>query len=449
MNKGISNGCVTNPGIVRDHNEDYVGYYPAGDSILAVVADGMGGLNAGETASKLTVETLRDLFLSGSEKDPAHILMTGIIVANRLIIETAEQNPDMKGMGATVVAAIVREDKCWYVHVGDSRIYWLEDGIINRVTRDHTEVQRLLDASLINAQEAATHPMAHVVYRAVGHLPLSDCSDIEVCHFVMKKGDGILLCSDGLTDLVSDEDIYRQVLGKDPQKACNDLLNLTFSRGAHDNVSIQFLRFGSVPVASNRTKQPRRVTVKEGIGEKTVKSDSVQLSRLHTNRRTMPRKVSAWIIGAAGLVILFSMVLTGLYAFKLFWGKGLDDLSTRIETPTKSPENQVSSPKSIHPVSDAAVQKEMDLGSNTGKMDSEEINRPTPVIGESKDALPVGSTSAGKATTVIKKSPTTSVSPTVESAKSSTKNKKISGSRTASKNTLKDSKANQKKKSKK
>lgn len=241
MNNHFDYGYITHPGLVREHNEDCIGFFPVEDSILIVIADGMGGRSAGETASRICVEAMRSAFLENFAATPETILRSGLRQANDNVISQGNGDNGLRGMGATIVVAILREGECWYSHIGDSRIYLVEPGRFKRLTRDHTEVQSMLDAGLITEAQAAGHFLAHVVSKAIGHMQ-SDDMEIEVGKISLCDGRAILLCSDGLTDHLSDEEICCTIDGVKAQKACNDLLELVLLRGAHDNISVQLIR---------------------------------------------------------------------------------------------------------------------------------------------------------------------------------------------------------------
>lgn len=240
---GDQHGSITHPGLVREINEDCLGFYRAGDAVLAVLADGIGGHNAGEVASRICVETLRDVFLGSDGGNPENILRKGLLEAGENILRQGSADINLHGMGTTVVAAVIRGRQCWYSHLGDSRIYLLLPDRVERLTRDHSVPQELLDRGLITERQAKGHRMAHVITKALGLPGITD-ADIQVRTIALPEESGLLLCSDGLTDLVSDDEIYREVIGRKPQKACDDLLELVLARGAHDNVSIQILSTG-------------------------------------------------------------------------------------------------------------------------------------------------------------------------------------------------------------
>ena len=241
MNHHFDYGYISHPGLVRENNEDCVGFFRAKDSMLTVVADGMGGHSAGETASRICVETMSDVFLESLAAEPETILRNGLKQANDNVLRQSTNDSRFRGMGATVVAAIIKGDKCWYSHIGDSRIYLLDAAKVVRLTRDHTVVQGMVDAGLITEAQAAGHYLAHVVSKAIGHLP-SENMEHEVGKISLWEDSALLLCSDGLTNHLSDEEIYCQTRGANAQDACNSLLDLVLLRGARDNVSIQIIR---------------------------------------------------------------------------------------------------------------------------------------------------------------------------------------------------------------
>lgn len=234
-------GCVSHAGLLRGENEDSLGFFRSGDMVLAIVADGMGGHSSGEVAGRICVQTVSDLFLGAGGGSPENVLRQGFLQADAEILRQSSADRTLRGMGATVVAAILGGEECWFSHLGDSRIYLVETDGAKRLTRDHTVLQDLLDNGLITEKEATGHRMAHVVSKALGHLRAADAVE-EPRKITLREGNALLLCSDGLTDLVSDSEISRAVAGREPQQACDDLLELALARGGHDNVTIQVIR---------------------------------------------------------------------------------------------------------------------------------------------------------------------------------------------------------------
>ena len=267
----IHHGYVTHPGLVRGHNEDYFGFYPTRHGALIIVADGMGGMGGGALASELTVKAMSQVFLASPDVDPRAALVQAGVAANRAVKERAAQSPELEKMGSTVVAVIVRGDQCYYAHSGDSRLYLLRPGSIEQLTRDHTSVQQMVEAGLIRPEDAARHPMAHVVQKAVGHMDEDDLEGVDR-PLSLKHGDTLLLCSDGLTELVTDAEVHETVARHDPQEACDRLLQLVLQRGGHDNVTIQIIRYGGKTWTA---RQRQTAEMKPAPGGETTSSERV------------------------------------------------------------------------------------------------------------------------------------------------------------------------------
>jgi serine/threonine protein phosphatase PrpC len=219
-------------GAVRQRNEDR--WLARAHVGLWAVADGMGGHAAGETASSLVVEALGRV----GSCDSGHGLLTAVRdqigAANAELRARAANMAHGAVIGATVVALLVFEDHCAVVWAGDSRAYRLRHGRLEAMTRDHRLVQELLDTGQISAQEAARHPMANVITRAVG---VSESLDLETRYEPLEAGDRFVLASDGLTDVVSDDEIAGLLAGAALDTAADDLLALSLARGAGDNVT--------------------------------------------------------------------------------------------------------------------------------------------------------------------------------------------------------------------
>src|SRR3954463_11476648 len=199
--------AVTDQGHVRSNNED--SYY-AGDHLL-VVADGMGGMAAGDLASRLAIEAMTSLDAPIDNERQMQALHQALEVANGRIAETVAADNSLQGMGTTLTAVIFSGDRAAMAHVGDSRAYLLRDGRLNQLTKDDTYVQMLVDQGLIRPDEAAGHPRRSVVPRVLQGEPVSPAYVIVE----PEPGDRWLLCSDGLTTVVSAEEIEAQLLAGD------------------------------------------------------------------------------------------------------------------------------------------------------------------------------------------------------------------------------------------
>ncbi|WP_421701046.1 PP2C family protein-serine/threonine phosphatase [Aliiroseovarius sp.] len=223
---------ATDVGRVRTVNED--SFLSRPESGLWVVADGMGGHAAGDFASQTIVRELYSVGLPGSADDFQARFMERLGRANDQILDhSAELNQGT--IGATLVALLVAGQDYACIWSGDSRIYRLRAGELEQQTRDHTEVQALLDAGSITPEEAETWPRKNVITRAIGVSPSPEC---DVMGGRLALGDRFLLCSDGLTGHVSDAEIAEILADPSPQAACDQLIALTLERGARDNVTV-------------------------------------------------------------------------------------------------------------------------------------------------------------------------------------------------------------------
>lgn len=256
----IMAGFSTHVGRVREGNED--SYYvqnvvahtqsQSGQLGVFIVADGMGGVQAGEQASALAVKQTAEVVVSRlnhwnidqADVDFQALLKESIKSANLKIHDTARQRPDLAGMGTTITVAIVRENFAYIGHVGDSRAYLINQHIVEKVTRDHSLVGRLLEIGQITPEEAAVYPQRNLIYRSLGTYP-----DVEVDFYQrpLRPGDSVLLCSDGLNNHVEDREIAEIVRAHvDPQIACQELINLANARGGEDNITVVVVRLEEI-----------------------------------------------------------------------------------------------------------------------------------------------------------------------------------------------------------
>ena len=237
----------TNIGNVRDVNQDAFAYgEPNKDSCLAFVCDGMGGQNGGNVASQIARDILLDEFFRGLNKKNnidtiSKMVANAYVIANNRILKKAISNDNLKGMGTTVVSAILLGDDLLVSNVGDSRAYLYASEILTQLTVDHSYVQMLVDSGKITEEEARIHPRRNEITRAIGILP-----DVEYDFFWSKvrTGDVLLLCTDGLTSVCSDSEI-KQVLksGKNIKHLVNRLINLANSNGGYDNITVILIEF--------------------------------------------------------------------------------------------------------------------------------------------------------------------------------------------------------------
>lgn len=215
-------------GLIRRGNED--SGYAAPD--LLIVADGMGGHAAGELASATVVATLADEPMAALDGE---LLAATVRISSSRIGQLVRERPELAGMGTTVTALIWQEDRAAIVHVGDSRAYRLREGILRQLTHDHTYVQTLIDAGHLSPEEAENHPRRSLLMRAIDGDAVVDV-DVLIEH--PRAGDRYLLCSDGLTTVVGDDDIAFVLGDREPTAAVTSLVELALTRGAPDNVTV-------------------------------------------------------------------------------------------------------------------------------------------------------------------------------------------------------------------
>ncbi len=238
----------TDTGRIREHNEDAIRSDP--DLGLMVLADGMGGYNAGEVASGIAIQTVTELAGEGAgresrdEIDPFSGLMRQSIVlrdaiyrANKIIFQTAQSQSQCEGMGTTIVACMFYDNKISIAHVGDSRAYRLRAGKFEQLTLDHSLLQELVDRGFYSAEEAQRSTNRNYVTRALGVEPTVD---VEVHEFDVMPKDVYLLCSDGLPDMVEDEDIHLTIstFNANLDVVGKQLIELANDNGGRDNVSV-------------------------------------------------------------------------------------------------------------------------------------------------------------------------------------------------------------------
>ena len=231
---------VTDTGLVRDHNEDYFSCMNMRESTLFVVADGMGGHEAGEIASRLAVETACKEVQDGAkgEYDHQKLLEKAVQRANIEVIREGE----IKGsnMGTTLTLALMLQDRAYIASVGDSRTYWIENGSITQITEDHSLVAKLVSAGKLTKEEARNHPKSNLLYRTIG---TDENVKVDTFHVELKKGGSLLLCTDGLWGEVTDEDMHRVcALEKDLRAACSRLIQLANDNGGKDNITAIVVR---------------------------------------------------------------------------------------------------------------------------------------------------------------------------------------------------------------
>ena len=228
----------TDIGMVREVNQDYVyvSDLPVGKlPNLFIVADGMGGHKAGEFASRFTVEVVKDELAKSTEEGPEAMIRQAITSANQRLLETARQDSKLEGMGTTLVVATVIERTLYFANVGDSRLYLLNNDI-KQVSKDHSLVQEMVRLGGIKQEDAKNHPDKNIITRAIG---AKEQVEVDFYEYRLKKGDIVLMCTDGLSNMVEDTEILHVVKGsRDIVEAVEGLINKANENGGKDNIGI-------------------------------------------------------------------------------------------------------------------------------------------------------------------------------------------------------------------
>ena len=232
---------LSDPGCVREQNQDaYVMEKLDRHTLLCVVCDGMGGAKCGNVASMLAsdvfVQELKRSWKASMDQEAIdQALRSAVKLANFTVFDQALQFEEFAGMGTTLVAAIIRGKEATIVNVGDSRAYIIDPSDIYRITTDHSLVQMMMQRGELTPELARTYPGKNLITRAIGTEPVVDC---DLFHHSMERGDCLLLCTDGLSNMLDDQEILFEVVhGINKQHCCQRLLDIAKNRGAPDNVT--------------------------------------------------------------------------------------------------------------------------------------------------------------------------------------------------------------------
>jgi PPM family protein phosphatase len=246
---GLQIAGLSDVGCQRENNEDSYAYWEAEDEAvfrrlgrLAIVADGMGGCEGGQHASRIAVEAVIEVYGGATAShDPQQRLVEAFAEANARVQDEAMQNPGLQGMGTTLTAFALIADHLYYAHIGDSRLYLLRDGQPRLLSHDHSLVARLVANGVVRPEDAESHPQKHVLTAAVG---VSDeiQPDVPAESLTVRQGDVLLLCTDGLWGQMSEKEIFEIIGSKPPESACRALVALAKERGGPDNITLQVAR---------------------------------------------------------------------------------------------------------------------------------------------------------------------------------------------------------------
>lgn len=250
----LSFGAKTDMGRVRENNEDKHEFYLTEDEgelasrgSVFIVCDGMGGHEAGQIASEVAIKTFLEAYRSHPAEDAGVAAAAGVAGANRYVNYLSKINPARRGMGTTLSCLMIIQDQAVVAHVGDSRVYRLRGGALTQITSDHTWVEETVAQGILSREEAEVHPYRHMITRAVG---VEEALNPDVFTEQLEAGDRFLICSDGLTNHVTDEGI-REALGGSghPCSLAMDLVSRALADGGTDNVTAVVVRIDSLEAA--------------------------------------------------------------------------------------------------------------------------------------------------------------------------------------------------------
>jgi protein phosphatase len=306
--------AVTDPGRTRRHNEDAYVIDPP----LFAIADGMGGAQAGEVASRLATAALKE---GGADGGGGESRIADLIQqANRRVYDRSSSDPNTSGMGTTITVALVEDDRVAFGHVGDSRAYLIRDAQMEQLTEDHSLVNELLKTGKLSREEAETHPQRSVITRALGTDP-----DVDVDTFSVRaeSGDLFLLCSDGLTDMVSEDSILDVVERNrdDIEGALRALVKAANRGGGQDNITVVAFEIADVALASDGDTREQALPVPDdedtlteadavpAVDTAVVPVEEIRAEDKAIRRRHLRRRILAWL----AILLLLAAVAVLLY----------------------------------------------------------------------------------------------------------------------------------------
>ena len=231
----------TDVGKAREMNQDYY-YIPSSENDLQIyiLADGMGGYNGGEIASRLAAETTKNYIQNNFEKIEhdkeaiSKLIKDAMEYANMVVYEESKKDENLQGMGTTLDVCLIYNNKIFIGHVGDSRIYRIRQNVMRKLTKDHSYVQKLIEDGTITREEAMTHPKKNMLMKALGCTPYVE-PDVRARNYIV--GDILIMCSDGLTNMVKEEEIYKTVI-EDAVEAPKKLIEQANKLGGYDNITV-------------------------------------------------------------------------------------------------------------------------------------------------------------------------------------------------------------------
>jgi PPM family protein phosphatase len=244
---GIEVACLTDVGRHRENNEDsYLYWEPDNEEEfrkkgrLVVIADGMGGHEGGQEASRLAVATVRDVY-DQQFSDPRQALVQAFAIAHTQIQTFALENTEFHGMGTTCTAIALIGHDLFFAHTGDSRLYLIRGSSLSRLTHDHSYVGKLVEGGIVSAEDAETHPQRHILTAALG-TGREVSVDAPEQPVALQQGDTLALCTDGLWSQIKDQNLADIIIAHTPAEACQTLVNMALQAGGPDNITVQIVK---------------------------------------------------------------------------------------------------------------------------------------------------------------------------------------------------------------
>jgi PPM family protein phosphatase len=244
---GMEVASLTDVGLQRANNEDsYLYWEPEDDADfrekgrLGVIADGMGGYEGGQEASRLAVQTVREAYGSARTSDPKIALYDAFTLAHARIQGHGNEHLELQGMGTTCTAVAILGRRLFFAHVGDSRLYLIRNRTVSKLTRDHSYVSRLVESGIVRSEDAETHPQRHILTAALGS-GTEVVPDVSPNATMLEDGDVVILCTDGLWGQVTEKELILAVEGASAEQICLALVKLALDRGGPDNITLQVL----------------------------------------------------------------------------------------------------------------------------------------------------------------------------------------------------------------
>ncbi len=296
----------TDVGSVREHNEDSM----LAQSPLFVVADGMGGHEAGEVASAIAIQRMSELAPHELDSD---LLCNAVSQANAAILQAAQDGTGRPGMGTTLTAALICDNRALIAQVGDSRAYLLHEGKLKRITRDHSLVADLIEQGRLTEEEARVHPQRSVITRALGsdsEMP-PDVYDVS-----LEDGDRLMLCSDGLCGMITDDSIAAiLVTNPDPSECCNALINEAIAAGGLDNVTVIVVDIEGQAAPTQDDGQEEEAKPQQAPAKKVAPSPNAATAVMQQERKERRKSRRAPIIWALAFVLVIAAASGGFYSY--------------------------------------------------------------------------------------------------------------------------------------